>query len=138
MTDAARTLTVLHKANGQFAEGNPGRPRGSKNQISNVALAAVKDMKDDAIQQLRTKLERGDWDAIVFVLERILPRGRSVELYGTSPGDVAAMLQSGELTTGEAKDVATALRRLREIEDLDQFRQRLDELEKMIGDGARK
>lgn len=54
---------------GKFAKGAPGRLPGTRNRISAAAIAAVKDMSDTAIQQLRIKLEKGDFDAIVYVLK---------------------------------------------------------------------
>lgn len=53
-------------AAGKFITGNPGRVPGSKNRVSNEALRAVRDMKDEAIAQLREKLIAGDWNALQF------------------------------------------------------------------------
>ncbi|TJV67891.1 MAG: hypothetical protein E5X76_32020 [Mesorhizobium sp.] len=134
--DAAepRTSTVVHLPNGRFAPGNPGRKPGSKNRVSTEAIAAIKDMKDEAIEQLRTKLRRGDWDALSFVLERIVGKGRVVELDGDmSPDTIAAAFSEGLLTPVEAKDIATALARLSEVGEIAELRAKLDELEKRLG-----
>lgn len=124
-------------ATGRFAAGNPGRTPGSKNRISNEALRAVKDMKDEAIIQLRAKLESGDWDAIIFVLSRILPKDRTVELSDVSPSSIATALADGTLTPDEARNIATAISRLKDIDQLDEMRARLDELENIVAN-ARK
>ncbi|RUV62628.1 hypothetical protein EOA64_11355, partial [Mesorhizobium sp. M1A.F.Ca.IN.022.02.1.1] len=110
-----RTSTVAQLPNGRFAPGNPGRKPGSKNKISNEALTAIKSMKDVAIEQLRSKLERGDWDAITFILERILPKGRSVELDDTSPATIATALAEGHLTPDETRSIAMALKSLQDV-----------------------
>lgn len=133
MTDNSRISTVVtHLPNGKFAPGNPGRPRGSKNRVSNTALQAVKSMSDDAINQLKSKLASGDWQAICFVLERILPRGRVLELDGVTPEEVMAQMIDGEITTVEAKDLAVALKSLTEISEIGEINNRLKLLEAML------
>lgn len=118
-----------------FATGNPGRPVGSKNKISNAAMQSVKSMKDDAIEQLKQKVANGDWQAILFVLDRVLPKGRTVELDGVTPNDIASMLTNGEITTAEAKDIAVALAKLAEVGRIDAIDQRIEQLEKLLSNG---
>ncbi len=137
MSDTERSSTVLHLPNGRFAPNNPGRPQGSKNRISNEALTAVRGMKDDAIEQLRTKLEKGDWEAVVFVLNRILPKDRPVELDDMSPTTIATALANGDLTPEEGRAIAATVARLNEIGELEQLRERIQQLEQMIaGNGT--
>jgi len=143
MTDNPRSSADIvsinngRDATGRFAAGNPGRIPGSKNRISNEALRAVKNMKDEAIQQLRSKLESGDWDAIVFVLSRVLPKDRTVSISDISPNAIATALVEGEISPDEARNIATAISRLKEIDQLDELRARLDELENIVAN-ARK
>lgn len=127
--------TLTHRPNGQFALGNSGRPKGSKNRVSNAALQAVKGMTDDAIVQLKQRLDAGDWQAITFVLERILPRGRLIELNGVSPDEIMNQMLSGSITTVEAKDIAAALKSLNEINDVKEIRDKLAFLEKILAGG---
>lgn len=133
-TDDPRTSAAIipyRDPSGRFtSDNNPGRIPGTKNRVSNEALQAVRNMKDEAIQQLREKLIAGDWNALQFVLERILPRGRLVELNDASPADVKAALVNGTLTASEAKDVATALSKLAEIGELAEIKAKLLELER--------
>ncbi|MBI0476108.1 hypothetical protein D9601_12180 [Sphingomonas sp. MA1305] len=70
--------------------------------------------------------------AIAYALDRILPRGRPVELDSADPLAVADSLASGEITSGEAKDIATALAKLRDVAEIDDLRARLDELEQAV------
>lgn len=142
MTDNPRSSAEIvpinngRDASGRFTTGagNVGRPVGSRNKISNEALASVKSMKDEAIEQLREKLIAGEFAAILFVLERVLPKGRTIELSDATPEAISNALVSGELTTVEAKDVATALAKLSEISELQQLRERLEALEKAARD----
>jgi len=131
-----RRSTADRGPKGRWAEGNPGRKPGSKNKISNDALAAVRSMKDDAIEQLRLRLQRGEWDAITFILERILPKGRSVELDDTSPATIATALAEGHLTPDETRSIAAALKSLQDVTELAEIRAKLDELEKLLSNGA--
>lgn len=132
MTDSNPSFSVVRMTNGQFAPGSGGRPKGSKNRVSNAALQAVKSMSDEAVGQLKSKLASGDWQAICFVLERILPRGRVVELDGVTPEEVMAQMIDGEITTVEAKDLALALKSLTEISEIGQIADRLKLLESML------
>lgn len=117
-----------------FLPGNPGRLPGSKNRISNAALSAVKSMSDDAIVVLRQKLAEGDWQAVLFVLDRVLPKGRSVELEGVSPSSIASQLVNGEITTSEAKDIAITLSKLAEVGEIAEIRTKIEALEKILSD----
>jgi hypothetical protein len=55
-----------------------------------------------------------------------------VELDSTDPNAVADGLASGEITTAEAKDIATALAKLRDVAEIDDLKARLDELEQAV------
>lgn len=134
MTDnlptASATVHQLQRLpDGRFAPGSGGRPPGSKNRVSNEALQAVRSMKDLAIQQLAEKLAVGDWNALQFVLERVLPKGRIVEIDSASPSAILTALANGTLTTGEAKDLATVSEKLTAIEQMTELRERIEQLE---------
>lgn len=132
MNDNLPKSTVTHLPNGRFAPGNSGRPAGSRNKISNAAMQAVKGMSDDAITQLKQRLDQGDWQAITFILERILPRGRLVELDGITPDQIMSQMLSGSITTVEAKDIAAALKSLNEVNDMKEVREKLAFLESIL------
>jgi len=137
-TQNVAPFNVKRDVGGRFLTGQGGRPVGTKNKISRDALAAVRSMKDDAIKQLGQLVANGDLKAIVFVLDRILPQGRTVELDDVHPSTVADMLQTGELTPHEVRDIASAVRDLRELEDLEQIRAKLIELEAIVIDGPKR
>ncbi|WP_353641398.1 hypothetical protein [Mesorhizobium sp. WSM2239] len=137
MTDNAvelRTSTVVQLPNGRWASGNPGRKPGSKNKISNEVLQSIRDMRGDAIQKLWELIMAGDFKAITYVLDKILPRDRTVQMDDASPSTVAEMLISGEASPDEVRSIATALARLNEIGELADIRNKLDQLEKLLSD----
>ncbi len=123
-----------HDQKGRFATGNPGRKPGSKNKISNEALQAVRDMKDEAIAQLKARLESGDWSALQFILERVLPKGRVLEIDATSPAAIIEALSSGTVTTDEAANLAKVLQHLATIEETTELRSRIEKLERLAGE----
>lgn len=134
--DNSRSSTAIlpitgRDASGRFTTGagNVGRTVGSKNRVSNEALQAVRSMKDEAIEQLRVRLSAGDWNALQFILERILPRGRLIEIDATSPQAIADALATGTLTSDEAKNLATVLEKLASIEEITELRKRIEALE---------
>ncbi len=134
MTDAARILTPLHAANGRFAKGNPGRPRGAKARASRDLLAQVKAMGPDAVQKVWEAVMAGERWAVELVLSHVLPRERTLEWEGVDPDDVRAAVIAGDVTVDEAARLATALAKIGEIEDLTTIRERLDELEQAMRD----
>ncbi|MES0091180.1 hypothetical protein [Mesorhizobium sp. M0030] len=121
--------------NGTFAPGSGGRVRGSRNRVSKEAVEAVHSMRDLAIAQLRSKLEAGDSDALFFVLERIVGKGRSLDGLDASPEGVREALSDGTVTTSEAKDVATMLARLADVEAVEKLRADIEELRQMVERG---
>ncbi|WP_198354289.1 hypothetical protein [Sphingomonas sp. MA1305] len=127
-----RTSTDSRDALGRFGPGNPGRRVGSKNKLSRDTLHAVQNLAGEAVHALRLRIAAGDMTAIAYALDRILPRGRPVELDSADPLAVADSLASGEITSGEAKDIATALAKLRDVAEIDDLRARLDELEQAV------
>jgi hypothetical protein len=134
MTDAARKLTPLHAANGQFAMGNPGRPTGAVAKHSRTLLAQVKAMGPDAVQKLWEALMAGERWAVELVLSHVLPRDRALEWEGVEPADIREAVKSGDIGSDEAARLATALAKISEIEDLTTIRERLDELEQALRD----
>ncbi|WP_378947240.1 hypothetical protein [Mesorhizobium sp. ANAO-SY3R2] len=95
-------------------------------------------MRGIAIAELQKLVLSGDMRAITYVLDRLVAKQRTVELPDTSPATVAEMLASGELSPDEARDIAATIKSLREIEDLEQLRAKLIELEAIGTDGAKR
>lgn len=119
---------------GKFAPGSGGRPKGARNKISSAAIAAIKDMSDDALAKLKERVMASDLQAIMYVLDRVLPKGRSVEFNDVTPDGIAQLLADGLITSGEAKDVATALKALADVGKLAELEERLAELETALAE----
>lgn len=119
---------------GRFLPGHGGRPPNSRNRVSSEALAAVKSMKDEAIERLRQRLENNDWAALQFVLERVLPKGRVLEIDATSPSAIIEALSSGTMTTDEAANLAKVLQHLATIEETTELRKRIEHLERIANE----
>jgi hypothetical protein len=63
-----------------FANGNPGRKRGSKNRSTLVAEALLSDEKDELLRKAIELAKAGDVQMLKFLLERTLPRERLIKL----------------------------------------------------------
>ena len=117
---------------GEWIPANIGRPLGAKGQYSREMLRKVKDLAPTAFQKLCDALDRGGRWGVEFVLNRILPQSRTIELEGTSVDDVKAALQSGDISTAEAKELSVTLEKLNDIGELSDLRARLAKFEKLL------
>ena len=124
---------------GRFASvpANIGRPLGAKGQYSREMLRKVKELAPTAFQKLCDALDRGERWGVEFVLNRVLPQSRTIELEGSTVDDVKAALQNGDISTAEAKEMSATLAKLSEISELNDLRGRLAELEKLLLQQAR-
>lgn len=132
-TDNQRQITG-RETNGRFAKGNSGRPKGAKGKTSKEALERVKAMKDGAIQKLWEAVNHGERWAIEFVLSKVLPTGRTLELEGVAPHIVENAVMDGEISFDEAKNLASTLRSLKEMQELDEIATRLSNLEMAVNE----
>lgn len=124
-------------ASGRYLPGHGGRRPGSRNKIAHETIKKIQEMRGDAIQQLRNLVTAGDIKEITYVLDRIIPKnGRTIELDDTRPSTIAEMLADGSINPEEARDIAATIKSLREIEELEQLRAKLIELEAIVGDGT--
>jgi len=81
---------------------------------------------------LADNIQKGDQRAVEFVLSRVIPNGRLVELEAANSGAVADALISGQISGAEAKEIATALSKLKEMEDMDALKERLVQIEQLL------
>lgn len=89
-------------------------------------------MGDAALQQLWAAIHRSEWQAVEFVLRRILPADRAVELEGFTVDDLKDALINGDISSSEGKTLAAVLRDISEVESLDEIKRRLAELEEVV------
>ena len=152
MADMPLQITAKTAGRGRPFEkgrsGNPaGRPRGSTNRATRSA-ASILDGEAEALTRKAVELALGgDASALRLCLERILGprRGRPVELalppirsaadIAGTMGALTAAAARGDITPGEAAEMAKIVDTLvRSIETSD-FDQRLQELEARFASG---
>lgn len=124
-----------------FQPGNPGRPAGSRNRVTEMA---EKLMADDAADVVRAVIEAargGDMTAARLVLDRIAPprKGRSVSIdlppvstasdVAAAMGAVVAAVADGRLTPEEGQAVAALLESRRKILETEDLERRIAVLE---------
>ena len=63
-----------------FAEGNPGRPRGSKNRTTAIAQALLADEETDLVRKAVELAKAGDVQILKFLLDRLLPKERLIKI----------------------------------------------------------
>ncbi len=113
---------------GQFEKGKAkGRPFGSKNH--SVSITRLKMMEEQALAKLYSCVLNGDMKAISYVLDKILPKDRTIEFHGLSVEDLKEALASGSISPDEAKTLSVTLKNVEELESLSDVRKRLAELE---------
>ena len=134
MSDNERVISAGRDATGKFTSGpeNIGRPKGVKNKRTIEALRRVQEMDADAMSMLHVKVLQGDMQAITYVLDRVIAKSRTISIDGLTANDVVELAREGVLTTAEMKDFASAIEKLRKIDDLDELRAKLAELERYV------
>ncbi len=129
MTDNKQGITEYKDSKGRFTSGNPGRPLGSKNKTPRAVLNQIRAMDEMALKQLWAAVCLQEKWAIEYVLNKILPASRTIELEGFTPDDLRAAITEGNISPDEGKSLAAILKNLSEIESLDEIKERLDDLE---------
>lgn len=125
-TDVGRT------ANGRFTSGNPGRPAGAVNARANGVLSDLRDMTPDAVEVVRTAIANGEIKTACWLIERVLPKNRTVALPGSDVSSIIEALTDGSISPDEASLVASALARLKEIDEMDAVKERLQQIEALL------
>jgi hypothetical protein len=124
-----------------FAKGNGGRRPGSRNRSTLVAEA----LHGEEVELVRKAIELakgGDRQMLKFLLERILPKDRLVQIdlpQIRSPGEAAiamtALIQAvagGEIAPAEGASVASLVTGIHRFVDITDLRERIDALEAEI------
>lgn len=122
--------------------GNPkGRPRGSRNRVTLVALAAMEDGADAIARKVVEMAKGGDISAARLVLERLVPpvkeRPIAISLPDTSTAEGVVEAQSailravaaGELLPGEAATLSGIVEARRKALETQELEQRIRVLE---------
>jgi len=141
-------MNNLSKPGRPFQAGNTygkGRPAGSRNKAT-IALEALLDGEGDAIMRKVIELAKaGSEIAIRLCMDRLVPprRERMIRLQlpsdtttaqGTSRavGAVIKALAQGEITPGEAAQIASILEVRRKAIEMQEFESRIAEVERTV------
>jgi hypothetical protein len=99
-----------------FANGNPGRKPGSKNKATMLAASLTPAQGEQLLQKAHKMAMDGNVAMLKFLLDRILPRERSIELElprlrdasqsVDALAEIVDAVSSGRISPREAADVA--------------------------------
>ena len=134
---------IVHKVRGRpFEPGNPGRPPGSKNKVTEIVEQLAEGSAERLIQKAVELAEDGNVAALRMLLDRLWPprKGQPVNLNMpqiNSPQDVLSVVAAIWTAVGEGRitpEEASALsglvdRSIRAVEQ-QEIIQRLERLEK--------
>jgi len=89
-------------------------------------------MGNQAVTNLLDALNAKEQWATTLVLRYALPPTRTVELDDAEPETIKQALIDGDISTNEAKEIATVIEKLKSVANIDDLRNRLAELEAMV------
>jgi hypothetical protein len=128
-----------------FQQGNPGRPKGSRNKAT-LALEALLDGEAEALTRKAIEMAlSGDTAAMRLCMDRIMPPRKDRPVMFTMPKlETAAdavkasaalvdAVAAGDITPGEAGELAKLVDGFTKAVELHEIQQRLDKLEAMQG-----
>ncbi len=100
-----------------FEKGNGGRRPGSRNRATVVAEALLKDEEVELVRKAKELAKAGDVPMLKFLLDRILPKERSVRVdlppivfandAVDALGAIIAAVATGQIAPGEASALAS-------------------------------
>jgi hypothetical protein len=123
-----------------FKKGNGGRRPGSKNRTTLVAEALFKGEEEALVRKAIALAKAGDVQMLKFLLDRILPKERSVhvELPGMERADDAVdalgaiinAVGTGQIAPSEGSAIASLVVARTHIMNETELKSRLDDIEK--------
>jgi hypothetical protein len=141
MSRKSGTNTDGRNADGTFAPGNPGKPKGSRHRATQAALTLL-DGEAEALTRKAVDLALGgDTTALRLALERIVPLRREGPVNLALPrmhsaADAAAAMAAvvgavahGDLTPGEGAAVAALIEIYRKTMETAELEARVEALE---------
>jgi hypothetical protein len=123
-----------------FAKGNPGRKPGSKNRTTLIGQALLKEAEEELLRKAIEMAKAGDGPMLKFLLDRILPKERCIDLPPTNhDGDpverceaIVEAVSAGRITPNEAASLANVVGSHARIIDLSEVDERLQAIEKQL------
>lgn len=125
-----------------FGPGNPGKPKGARHKTTLLAEKLMQDDAENIVNAVLAAAKGGDMTAARIVLDRIAPARRDSPVRFRMPtitaaadaakamGAVVAAVASGEVTPGEAEQVAKVIGAFVQSLEAAEFEARLHALEK--------
>jgi hypothetical protein len=124
-----------------FESGNPGRPKGARHRATLLAEKLMAGDAEEVVKAVVAKAKGGDMQAARIVLDRICPARRdnpvrfalpAISTAADAASAMAAVLSAvaaGELTPGEASEVAGLLEAFTRALEVSEIERRLRVLE---------
>lgn len=120
-------------ARGRLLPGHKmGRPLGSTNRRGKAEIDRLDQRSGAVWAVVDRRLSEGCVKTALFLLSRMLPADRPVEADTSNPVALADAMAEGLLSPVESNRLAQAARSLAEIEQIDEMRSRLDEIEALL------
>jgi hypothetical protein len=127
-----------------FPKGNPGRKRGSKNRATIVAASLAGAQGEEILRKAIEMAMGGNVAMIKFLLDRILPKERPIQLelprldYAADSVDAMAEIvnavSSGRISPREAADVAQLVSAFTRAIDQTDAQIEIDSLKSIVDD----
>jgi hypothetical protein len=125
-----------------FEKGNGGRRPGSKNRTTQVAEALLKGEELDLVRKAIELAKAGDTQMLKFLLDRILPRERSVRIdlpvmeraddAVDAMGAIINAVGSGEIAPNEGAQMATLVMAYARAINVHELEFRMDTMEREL------
>jgi hypothetical protein len=125
-----------------FAKGNGGRRAGSKNRTTFVAEALLRGEESELVRKAIELAKAGDVQMLKFLLDRILPKERSVRIdlpavdrsYDALDALAAVIdaVATGQIAPSEAAALASLLAAYTRVKEFVEVEERLANLEKHL------
>jgi hypothetical protein len=136
-------MTIMRKPRGRpFKSGNPGRPPGSKNKITQIVEQLAEGQAEQLVQKAIELAQAGDVSCLRMMLDRLWPqrRGQPVKLdmppLKTSADVLNAIISlwsaiaEGHLTPDEASALSLVAERSMAVISQQEMVERIEVLEK--------
>jgi len=123
-----------------FAQGNPGRKPGSKNKTTLIGQALLKEAEEELLRKAIEMAKAGDGPMLKFLLDRILPKERCLELppmdHDCEPVErceaIIEAVSAGRITPNEAASLVSVAGSHARIIDSTEVDERLQAIEKRL------
>lgn len=129
--DRQNTAEPWRRPNGQFGPNNPGKPKGATGRRGKAEIDRL-DQRSGAIWAvIDQRLAEHCVKTALFLLARLLPSERTIDV-AADAASIAEALEDSAVSTTEANRLALTVKSLKEAEQVDAMRERLDAIERLL------